>query len=498
MSFYFFGSLRSWRCCRASAMTGFVLVSSLFLQAPLYQLLAQEKQAEERDDNTGKDKDKEILSFSAFLEETLRNDPSFERILLRSLYLKYNKALSLPPDDLLMDVRGEYGFFRNNDGSFNNDDSSATVSLGKMFSKTGTEAEISYSRISAVTTGVTRYQSTLNLQVSQDILRNAFGRSTRLLADKVEVQTEIARYQVIEAYEDYLATLLTFYLEWHRAEERRKAAEKTLEEENQVYKLTLRKRRLGVAYPDETGRAKLAVLTAEQALEQARTEEDNRRLQIALIMGRTSSEGLVSTVVDFGKAFGPVQPGRESEKSRTLKILELLKKEGVLQSQLASDALLPSAKLFAGYDMLSPTFNLERPDHKVYVGASFELNFTQNRLKAREEVSRLDEKDISLKSRETLLDLDLDLRRIGNLLLSHQRILELSRERLEVARTVARQLQKKYNLGQADISDLASARRNLVQARVNLVEQTAIQAQYQLEQRRIRDQLVHKLPQGSK
>lgn len=436
----------------------------------------------------------EVLAFEDFLEKVHRHDPAFERILLRELYLKYEKDLQMPPDDLLLEVTGEYGFFRSNDNSITNDDTSGTVTLSRMFSRTGTEASVSFSRISAVTTGVTRYQSTMNLQISQNIVRDAFGHATRMLEDKIEIETGIIRLRIIEAYEDYLASLLTLYLDWHRAYERRLAAEKSFNEEKQVLNLIRRKRRLGVAFPDEVSRAELTVVTAEEALAGRVNEEKNRRLQIIYLAGLKTAADVVPRAVDFTEIFRkPAGKGSEAE-SRTETIYNRLVQAGVLEADIAADNLLPSAKIFAGYDLLSPQFNLTRPDHKIYFGAGFKLNFTNNRNSARSEVADLNRKDARLERSRAMLNLEVDLETISNHLSASEKILRLSKRRLNIAARAAAQVRRKFNLGQADFIDLASARRSLVEARVDLVEKEALNAQLKLEQRRLRDTLVVKLP----
>lgn len=437
----------------------------------------------------------EKLSFEKFLNLVHRNDPAFERILLRELYLKYEKGLQMPPDDLLLQVTGEYGYFRSNDSSITNDDASGTVTLSKMFSQTGTGASVSYSRISAVTTGVTRYQSTMNLQISQNIVRDAFGYTTRMLDDKIELETRVVKLRIVEAYEDYLASLLTLYLDWHRAYERKLAAEQSFEEEKQVLNLVRRKRQLGVAYPDEVSRAELTLVTAQETLAERTNEEKNRRLQISYLAGLDSSASISPIAVDFAKVLNNPEEKESNEKSRTAEIYELLVKSGILAADIATDNLLPSAKIFAGYDMLSPQFNLTRPDHKIYFGAEFELNFTNNRKSAQSDVASLNKKDARLQRTQAMLNLEVDLATINNHLKASEEILELSKRRLTIATRAAAQVRRNFNLGQADFLELASARRALVDARVDLVEKEALNAQLILEQSRLKDSLVVKLPQ---
>ena len=436
-----------------------------------------------------------VLTFKTFLSKTLKHDPSFQRLLLSRLYLKYAEDLGLPPSDLLLEVQAEYGFFRETEEDRVVSDPGARVTLTKLFPQTGTEVSASYAKISAATTGLNRYVSTLGVQVSQSILRNSFGRSTRKLKKQIQIETRVARHQIVEAYEDYLSFLLVIYLDWFRAEKRREAALKTLQEEEQVYKLTLRKRRLRVAYNDEVQRANLAVLVAKAQLEAASAEEYNRKLQIAQLSGEKFENLGKSVAIDFDKSFSRVN---KKQISRTEKILNLLKVAGMLEREIAADALLPSARLFAGYDVLSRNFSFTRPDHRVYVGLNFGLNFTRQIEKAQHEVALLDEKDIKLQNKQTLLNLTTDVKIIDNHVASIAKVVALAEERLKVAATVARALQRKYNLGQANITDLATARRDLVSARVNLIEQLANQAELRLEQLRLRDILVYKLPTRAK
>ena len=85
------------------------------------------------------------ISLKRFVELAVENDPYFEKILYSNLYLKYNKVLNVPVDQLIMSLKGRYDVrFGLNDGL------TSSVSLSRLFSDYGTRANFEYSKFALV------------------------------------------------------------------------------------------------------------------------------------------------------------------------------------------------------------------------------------------------------------------------------------------------------------------------------------------------------------
>jgi len=147
------------------------------------------------------------ISLEEFIQEACKNDTLFQKILIDRLSLKYQKAIEIPAADLVLSATNRYRtFLRTKESEVDN-----SLSLSKLFPYTATTIAADYtSSVSASTRAIT---SELDVYISQPIAENAFGRDTRLLDKIVGVEIDVAKYQIIEAYEDYLASLIQIYLD---------------------------------------------------------------------------------------------------------------------------------------------------------------------------------------------------------------------------------------------------------------------------------------------
>lgn len=437
-----------------------------------------------------------VLSFREFLAKTLKNDPRFELILMEQLYLKYGKDLGLPPSDLLLEVNGQYGYYVLDEDRHREVDRRHGLALSKLFPTTGTRLALEYAKNSVFRGGSVEQATSLGFEIGQAVGRNAFGRITRKTERRIELQTDLARHQLVEAYEDYLASLLVIYLGWHRAEERRAAAESAVREATLVYDLTLRKARFGIAYRHETQRSRLDVIIANQNLVAARAEERSTRRRVSALSG-LKDEDLPGTELPNIAARNS-DSGQAPPAERTRKMMKLLQDQGLVVEEIAEANLLPSAEIFAGYQLLGDRYDLARPDRRVYFGATVQINFGRKQDKARHETAKLDSRRLRLQARRLVISLDETLATVRDQLAAALELQKLGRERLTTAQSVLAAEHYNYRLGKSQFADLSLARTQVESARVNSVEQEATVAQLRVELLRLEDRLVQRLPPAAK
>src|SRR5690606_8194244 len=112
----------------------------------------------------------------------------------------------------VLSVMGDYGVDL---GSPKEDPSSTwDISASKLIPQTGSALVLSVDGDSPLAD-----PSTLSWSASltQDLARNAFGRTSRIDAELGALDVTLARYQLVEAYEEYLASLATLYVRWFLA-----------------------------------------------------------------------------------------------------------------------------------------------------------------------------------------------------------------------------------------------------------------------------------------
>jgi len=200
------------------------------------------------------------VSLEEFIRQACQNDTTFQRILIDQLAIQYQKAINIPAGDLVVSVTNQYQtFFDPKESEVDN-----SLSLRKLFPYTGTTISTDYtSSVSSTTRAVT---SEFNTYISQSIAENAFGRNTRLLSEIVGLENDLAGHQIIEAYEDYLAALITVYLNWYSAFKNLETAENSYRENSKLLDNVKARQRSNIALPVDVNKVNIQVLAKEENL----------------------------------------------------------------------------------------------------------------------------------------------------------------------------------------------------------------------------------------
>ncbi|MCK4936530.1 MAG: hypothetical protein KAR84_06730 [Elusimicrobiales bacterium] len=199
-------------------------------------------------------KSRTTLTMEEFIKTAVKNDESFEEILAAQLALKYSKDLALPAKDLILSVKGQNEFYINQDRS----DPGIAVSLSKLFPYAGSEISAEYSATPySNSKGVS---SAISFYFSQPIAKNAFGKAVGLQDKITGVETKIAAYQITEAYEDYLASIIVVYYNWYSAFENLKIGNSSYEQSMKLLENIKKRRKSSVALAIDVNKVKIQVL----------------------------------------------------------------------------------------------------------------------------------------------------------------------------------------------------------------------------------------------
>ncbi len=463
------------------------------------------------DENTRK------ITINEFLEKTVKNDPGFQAILIDNLYRKYKRALELPASDIVLEVTGQYNLLireqvsadsvRYTGGSVDNyvinrynatrqssDRSSyeGIISLSKLFPRTGTEVTGAYSIQRNYLQGNYLVTSAFSAEVSQPIARNAFGRSTRLLGKKIDVENRLARYQVIEACEDYLASLMTLYLDWYSTLENYRTAGEILKENRSLLKTVQNKRRYRIALPEDVDKVRLEVLSAR---------EDLISLEDLLLQYRTRVNETAALPGDI--RYEPVDPlisgmGEGADRSidkilsgtRTTVMLKLLERGGVLAVDIARDGLIPSLDLFLGYSLRGRNYAMDNAKHTIYGGITSTIGFVRGQERARYSTAEIDVAKRRAQNQSSVLTLKIDLASLRSQVNREKRLAEISEEKAAVAGRILRAERRNYAIGKISLNDLITAKNNAAKFRYEAVMHHVLYQQFLLEWKRLTDSLV--------
>jgi len=395
-----------------------------------------------------------LFTIEEFIVQAVRNDAVFEEILIDELRLKYEKALKLPAGDIVVSVKSRYNFLLSHD----DEEPDLTVGLSKLFPYTGTDVSTSYSGAPSLSSG--NIGSEFNVLISQPIAQNAFGRSFRLQDHIVGMEIDVARYQVIEAYEDYLASLLAVYYDWYSAYEDMKISESSYHENSRLLENMLERSRQNIALPVDVNKVRLLVLAKEDRLIQSRQAFEEVTNMIKRAVRYDGSEALKPADpfeyhrldVDFDRDYQSFV-----KSSRTYGILSLLEIKSSLEVEKSADDLLPSTNVLIGYRSQGDQWKMKDEDDLVYAGISFEWPFWDQAGRAEHAVSKIDQRQRQIKNQNKYIQLYTDLRNIHDQIRREETLIRVSDERIALAESVLEDESRNYSYGKISLNDYIDA-----------------------------------------
>ena len=467
---------------RFALSTGFLL---LCLPGSILSDPTPEKTAEEK------------ISVNNFVELATKNDPAFQSILVDELALKYNQDLELPVSDFVLDATAGYYWNPNRKGGLRRGSTIGDVSLSKLFPSTGTSLSAGYTvNRTSNPDGTDSLTGSLTAQVSQSILENAFGNTTRKTARRIGLENEIARHQIIEAYEDYFASLIQIYENWLSAYENMKTARQSLSSAGELVAIVRRKRAARIAFPEELDRIYLEYTAAKENLILAEQEYDTLLNQIQSSLGKDyETRSIVPVPIQWDESFVALN-SEELEKileeSRTFRITKLLTKRGLLLVDIAEDGLLPSASLFAGARMAGNDYRMTSTDRRAFAGITFSMNFGNQVERATYESSRVELKKTEFQNRSSLLTLRSDLKSLNRKLDQGTQLLGLAKEKARLAKRVYQAERKNYGIGKTDLNYLIQARDDVIATDYQITARLVELHRLKTEWLRLSDQLVRR------
>ena len=141
------------------------------------------------------------ITLDEFIKLALKNS-YFQEILESELQLVYQERLKALPGDLILSVLSEYQLRYDKlfDQQLDKENVTETynskygIGLSKLFSYTGTKISGDYSVLIDNNKNQTH---TLKFQFEQDIIKNAFGNTTRFKRQIAGYERQVAFYQVI-------------------------------------------------------------------------------------------------------------------------------------------------------------------------------------------------------------------------------------------------------------------------------------------------------------
>ena len=428
------------------------------------------------------------LSLNSFIRLVAERNTVFEAILLEELPLQYSRTLDLPADDLILSVKGGYALTLDEvDGS-----PEYSVALDRLFPATGTRMTASYRNDYSVSR--LRNESEFSIALVQPVAENAFGKATLLQEKLTGIENDLARYQIAEAYEDYLASLIRLYYDWYAASENLRTATTAYKDAEKQLDNILERERNAIALPIDVNKIKVQAVSRKETMVSLR---DDYRAFTRLVMEAVRD--------DDGRIPVPVKPesnvrvqstGLDRQlrsfrgSSRTSSMLELLEKKADTGVLLQADRLLPSINLTAGYDISGDDRFFTASEQGVFAGITMEWPLPDKQEAARHEISRINRTRVSLSNSNTKLSLETALTNLYRSIENQQLLIRLANDKIALSESIVRDEKKNYSLGKTGLNDLIDAVNRLEEHRFSCISREIEKQKLIVEWKRLTDTLV--------
>ncbi|MFH1504873.1 MAG: TolC family protein [Candidatus Omnitrophota bacterium] len=399
----------------------------------------------------GQEKGDLNISLEQFIKAACEKDMVFKEILIDQLKLKYQKLLKLPAGDIVLAIESQHDFLFDPDES----DTKGTISLSKLFPYTGTEVTTEYT--SSLSTSTRAVTSEFTAYISQPIAENAFGKNTRLLDKITGLEVDAAQYQIIEAYEDYLASLIQLYYNWYSAYENLKAGQVSYAENTKLLENIKERQKNKIALAIDVNKINLQVVAKKEnlvSLEQEYAEYLNLIKQAISykekedILPQDSlfyAEAVIDFAQDYKKFFS---------QSRTSLMLKLLEEKSSLEVSKYADELLPSIDFIAGYTVEGLGRDLHKPEKIIYAGLSLDWPFSGRVENAQYEISKIDLKKTKLSSENIHTKLYTNLKNLNNQIEQEKKLISIAKDKTKLSEAIVEDETKDYSLGRTTLNSL--------------------------------------------
>ncbi len=428
------------------------------------------------------------FTLETFVRLAAQRNTVFEEILIDELPLQYTRILNLPADDLVLSVKGRYVLMLDEMDNA----PEYTLALDKLFPATGTRLSTSYT--TDYGSGARRNESEFSIAVVQPVAENAFGRANRLVEKLSGIENAVARHQIAEAYEDYLAGLIRLYYDWYAASEHLATATTAYGDAKKQLENIRERARNNIALPIDVNKIMVQTVSRKERMTSLRNDyhahtnlvmEATRAVETERPVPVKPVEAERNRILDLDTE---LRKFRES--SRTVTILGLLEEKAGTEVAQAADRLLPSINLTAGYDLTGANRFFTDPDHGLFAGMSLEWPLPDRQETARHEISRINNRRVSLSTGNAKLSLDTALKNLYRTIENQHRLIELAKEKIAISEAIVRDEKRNYSLGKTSLNDLIDEVNRLEEHRFNLINREIELQQLIVEWRRLTDTLV--------
>jgi len=429
------------------------------------------------------------LSLDEFVSRAALNDTEFEEILINELTLRYQKDLQLPARDLVLSLKQEYNVFL----SQSREDLESALSLSKLFPRAGTELSLAYEVSPSFSSDDSL--GNVSLSITQPIARNAFGSSTRLREQIIGLEVDIASHQIVEAYEDYLATVITAYHRWQESHDNLLIGRSSYRENMKLLEDIKERQEKQVARAIDVNKINLQVLAKKERLVELEAEYEQRLLTIQRVIRHDGKSTLTpkpsSLAAEIQDSFEEIFSVFVNT-SRTFNILSQLKEKSSLEVDKDADDLLPSINLVLGGEIRGDGDSMDDSDDRLFAGITMEWPFPNQVDGAEHEVSKINLRRTKLLEDNARYRLYRDIKDLFYEIGKEKRLKEVAEKKIRLAQSILQDETENYSFAKVSLNDYIDAVNTLDKNRFNKILHDARYRILMVEWLRLTDRLITK------
>lgn len=427
------------------------------------------------------------LPLKEFIQQATQNDVTFETILIDQLALKHRRDILLPDSDVIMDVKYQHNFYLNQ----NSNKPEATVSLSKLFPYNGTQLSLSYNKSASGL--ATTDDSSLQFLITQPIAKNAFGKGTKLQDKIIGIENDIRRYQIVEAYEDYLASLTAAYYNWYSAYENLKVGQSSYKSNQKLMENIRDRQRQKIALPIDVNKMQLLLIGKKENLIVLQEIYDTYS---NLIFKSIRHKGVIPYI--------PATPGRPvlnvqfkadyksfTQSSRTYQALNMLEQQGTMQVKKVADDLLPSTNLLLGYQLDGKEWGIQDQERSYFAGISVRWPIGRSVDKAKQHIAKIEHKKTMLSNQNKYEDLQTNLKNLYLQIQREEKLISVAKKKITLAEAILKDEAENYSFGKVTLNDYIVAVNRVDENRFSYTEHSVQLNKLLVEWLRLTDQLVN-------
>ncbi|MDH5548021.1 MAG: TolC family protein [Gammaproteobacteria bacterium] len=428
-----------------------------------------------------------VLTLATFISEATKNDTRFEEILIDKLPLQYRRDALLPTKDLLVSLKQEFHLFLNplDVGG------RTTVSLAQLFPDSGTQLSTAYNK-PATTSG--NHNASLQFLISQPIAENAYGRNYKLQDQLIGVANDIVRYQIVEAYEDYLASLTTVWYNWFSAWENLKVSRTSYQSNEKLLENILERKRQKIALPIDVNKMKLSLIRKQENIVVLQEIFDNLSNLIFSAMRLPPGQRFIPATMEINNQTIVFEEAyqRFVNDSRTYHALELLEKKSSLAVDKAADDLLPSTNLLLGYQMDAEYWGIKPQQNSFFAGISLDWPVKNSVDKAKLSIARAEKKKTVLSKQNKYEELHTNLKNIHLQIQREQELMTIAEQKIKLAESILKDETENYSFGKVSLNDYIDAVNDVDENRFSRTDHSVKLNKLLIEWHRLTDTLLDK------